>query len=158
MRRVRVPEPTLAAELENVLETVQWVRGQVYRQHGIRKEQISLLRRAIAASGGLSQDKFRKQTRLRADTVSRAASFICHKDREWARSQPGAKDRRVQFIIATPKGLTFVESLDRQVEEAFFATLGVSSDSKRAARIAEVVKKLNHELDDFIRRQASLFE
>lgn len=157
MRRVRVPEPTLAAELENVLDAYQWARDRAYRRAGVLKAQVSLLRRAIAL-GQVSVAVFRKETGLAGYTASRAVKFLSAEERKWVRCSRRKEDLRVQFIVATPKGVDFLRQIDEEVEKEFYSSLGLKGESARAVRIAGMVKELNQELGDYIRRQALLFE
>lgn len=157
MRRVRSPEPTLAAELQNIVENYEGVRDQVYRRYGVHKEAISLLRRALAASGQLSELEFARQTHIPADRVCRAAAFLSDDRRKWAKLEKRKNDLRYRYVVGTPAGVRALERLDAEVEKQFLDALKVMNNSKQAARIADLARALNQQLRDMIPRQQSLF-
>lgn len=157
MKKVQPYKPGLCEELESILENFLWVRDRVYHRHGVRGEQISLLRRALAAEGNLSEVEFSKQTGVPGETVCRAAKFLSE-EKKWARLKRDKKDRRRQCVVATPKGLRELEALDREVEKEFFTRLQIAEDSKEAAKIAALAGELNQKMRDFVRRQGGLFK
>lgn len=158
MKKVRIYTASLAEEMESIIENFEWVRDREFRRRGVHKEQISLLRRAIAARGKLTESEFAHQTRLAADVVSRAAKFLSAEDRQWVRLQKSDKDRRCKYVIGTPKGREELKKLDRQIEKKFLTSLKIAKDSEKAAKLAAAAGELNVQMRDFVGHQLRLIQ